>query len=128
MAAAPPSAAASAEAARMLQLEAQLAQFQAQASKLTAQNLQLASELEKAQQVSQEAARMATLVQPPPFWQAHAQGQAVMYVELPVPAVSADAGGASGGGNAEMHAMHRSWISEMRTNGVELDDALTALR
>ena len=130
LAAPSPSAAASAEAARLQHLEAQLAQFQAQASKLEAQNLQLASKLEKAQQVSLAGARMATLVQPPPFWQAHAQGQAVMYVELPIPGVSADAAEAScgGSGDAELQAMHRSWIGDMRTNGIELDDALAALR
>ena len=122
-----PSAAATAEAARVKRLEAQLAQFQAQASKLEAQNLQLASELEKAQQVSQEGARMASLVQPPPFWQAHAQGQAVMYVELPIPAMSADAVAATNG-DVQLGVLHKVWINDMRTNGVELDDALAALR
>ncbi|DBA80993.1 TPA: hypothetical protein ACH3X2_007200 [Trebouxia sp. C0005] len=124
------SAAASAEAARVKHLEAQLAQIQAQASKLEAQNLQLASELEKAQQVSQEGARMASLVQPPPFWQAHAQGQAVLYVELPIPLMSADAVVATSGisGDVQLGVLHKTWINDMRTNGVELHDALAALR
>ncbi|KAL0027580.1 hypothetical protein WJX77_012237 [Trebouxia sp. C0004] len=125
-----PSAAPSAEAARVRQLEVQLAQFQAQASKLEAQNLQLTSELEKAQKVSQEGARMASLVQPPRFWQAHAQGQAVLYVELPIPPMSADGVVATSGssGDVQLGVLHKTWINDMRTNGVELDDALAALR
>ncbi len=80
--------------------------------------------------MSQEGARMASLVQPPPFWQAHAQGQAVMYVELPIPAMSDDAVVATSGksGDVLLGALHKTWINDMRTNGVELDDALAALR
>ncbi len=80
--------------------------------------------------MSQEGARMASLVQPPPFWQAHAQGQAVMYVELPIPPISADAPAATSGssGDVQLGVLHKSWINDMRTNGIELDDALAALR
>ncbi len=73
---------------------------------------------------------MASLVQPPPFWQAHAQGQAVMYVELPIPAMSDDAVVATSGnsGDVQLGALHKTWVNDMRTNGVELDDAFAALR
>ena len=117
------STAAAADPARVKDLEARLAEVEAQASKLEAQNLQLASDLEKAQQVSREGAKMASLVQPPSFWRAHAQGQTVMYVELPIPGASAKASS-----DGEARTRHRTWVSDMETNGISVADALAALR
>lgn len=74
-----------------------------------------------------EGARMATLVQPPPFWQAFAQGQTVLYIELPVPPFTADAAGAITS-DAVLRADHRHWIGDMKTNGIGSQDALAALR
>ena len=119
-------AAASGEAARVKELEAKLAEFQVQSTLLQAQNMRLASELEKAQHLSQEGTRMASLVQPPSNWQAHAQGQTLLYIELPMP------DGAKQGGkelsDTELKAQHKGWFNDMRTNGVDMNDALVALR
>lgn len=124
----PPAAsvAASAEAARVKELEAKLAEFQAQSSLLQAQNMRLASELEKAQQLSQEGTRMASLVQPPSNWQAHAQGQTLLYIELPV--LDAAKQGGMKLSDIELKAQHKGWFNDMRTNGVDMNDALVALR
>ena len=88
--------------------------------------MRLASELEKAQHLSQEGTRMASLVQPPSNWQAHAQGQTVLYIELPIP------DGAKQGdkqlSDTELKAQHKGWFNDMRTNGVDMNDALVALR
>ena len=120
------SAAASAEAARVKELEAELAEFQFQSTLLQAQNMRLESELEKAQQLSQAGSRMASLVQPPCHWQAHAQGQTLLYVELPI--FDKAKQGAMKPSDAELKAQHKGWFSDMRTNGVDMNDALIALR
>ena len=121
------SAAASTEAARVKELEAQLAEFKAQKSQLQAQNLRLTSELELAQHLSQEGSRMASLVRPPPYWQAHPQGQTLVYVELPIPEINMQAGGGVCS-DAELRLEHKKWINEMRTNGIDKEEALAALR
>ncbi len=119
------SAAASADAARVKDLEARLAQIEAQSSVLQAQNLRLVSELEKAQHLSQEGNRMAALVQPPSTWQAHAQGQSLLFVELPVPDHAAQTCQLS---DAQLKSQHKGWFNDMRANGVDMNDALAALR
>ena len=106
-------------------LEARLAQIEAQSSVLRAQNLRLASELEKAQHLSHEGTRMASLVQPPSTWQAHAQGQPLLFVELPVPD---HAGQACKLTDAQLKSQHKGWFNDMRTNEVNMNDALAALR
>ena len=121
------SAAASAEAAKVKGLEAKLAEFQAQSSQLQAQNMRLTSELEKAQHLSQESLRMASLVRPPPAWQAHIPGQTLLYIDLPIPelAEQAQEGDIS---DAELKTQHKAWFNDMRTNEVDMNDALAALR
>lgn len=121
-----PSAAASAEAARVKDLEAKLAQSEAQSSLLQAQNTRLASELEKAQNLSQESTRMASLVQPPSHWQAHSQGRSLLYIELPIPDPASRAGKKLT--DTELKAQHKGWFNDMRTNKVNMNDALAALR
>ena len=121
------SAAASAEAAKVKELEAKLAEFQAQSSQLQAQNMQLTSELEKAQHLSQEGLRMASLVQPPATWQAHVPGQTLLYVDLPIPEKPGQAE-ASDSGDGALKAQHKAWFNDMRTNEVDMNDALAALR
>lgn len=120
------SAAAAAEAARVKELEAKLAEFQAQSSLLQAQNMRLASELEKAQQLTQEGARMASLVQPPSNWQAHAQGQTLLYIELPISEGAKQQGKRLS--DAELKTQHKGWFYDMSTNEVDMMDALAALR
>lgn len=120
------SAATSAEAARVKELEAKLAEFQAQSSLLQAQNMRLASELGKAQQLSQEGARMALLVQPPSNWQAHAQGQTLLYIELPISDGVKQQGKRFS--DVELKAHHKGWFYDMSTNEVNMNDALAALR
>lgn len=119
------SAAAAAEAARVKDLEARLAQIEAQSSLLQAQNLRLTSELEKAQHLSQEGTRMASLVQPPSNWQAHAQGQTLLFVELPVPDHAKQECKLT---DAQLKSQHKGWFADMRTNEVDMNDALAALR
>lgn len=119
------SASASAEVARVKDLEARLAQIEAQSSALRAQSLRLASELEKAQQLCQEGTRMASLVQPPSTWQAHAQGQPLLFIELPI---SDHAGLASQLNDAQLKSQHKGWFNVMRANEVDMNDALAALR